>query len=256
MTTTFKCRLAFAALVISFGVGPRETAAQSVNQIGAWDGLVLSPVGALTPVARDPGDLAPGGNELSLRYSRWSYDPDDAVHDDLGVTWSHGLGIARAQLSLTGAYELVECPTCSGWVSGGLDVQSTLWDHGFARTDRRPIRMGIGVRVSLGGAKYLGPEGSTAGSAAVTVPIDIGLPLLRASSLCASIAPGFGYGHVTGSDFAAGGFLPMIGAAVSWTVASRVGVNVGVQRIVIAGGPTQVGAALSWKLRAAGPARP
>jgi hypothetical protein len=61
---------------------------------------------------------------------------------------------------------------------------------------------------------------------------------------------------VTGSDFAAGGFLPMIGAAVSWTVASRVGVNVGVQRIVIAGGPTQIGAALSWKLRAAGPVRP
>ena len=209
MTTTFKCRLAFAALVISFGVGPRETAAQSVNQIGAWDGLVLSPVGALPPVADDLGDMTSGVNELLLRYGRWRYDSDDAVHDNLGVTWSHGLGIARAQLSLTGAYELVECPTCSGWVSGGLDVQSTLWDHGFARTDRRPIRMGLGVRVSLGGAKYLGPEGSTAGS-----------------------------------------------AAVSWTVASRVGVNVGVQRIVIAGGPTQVGAALSWKLRAAGPVRP
>jgi hypothetical protein len=48
----------------------------------------------------------------------------------------------------------------------------------------------------------------------------------------------------------------MIGAAVSWTVASRFGVNVGVQRIVIDGGPTQIGAALSWKLRAAGPVRP
>src|SRR5665647_3165619 len=72
MTTTFKCRLAFAALVISFGVAPRETAAQSVNQIGAWDGLVLSPVGALPPVAGDPGDMASGVNErpLALRPRR------------------------------------------------------------------------------------------------------------------------------------------------------------------------------------------
>jgi hypothetical protein len=248
LTIRFENRPAIGAFLILLAVGPRETAAQNANQLGAWDGLMLSPVGALAPVARAPGEMASGADEVSLRFGRWRYDPDDAVHDNIGVTWSHGLGFARAQLALSAAYELVECPTCSAWASGDVVVQSALWERGFAGADRRPIRTGIGLRLSLGGARYLGAERATAGSAAVTAPIDIALPLWRTSLLCASIVPGFGFGHVTGADFGAGGFLPMIGAAVSWTVTSRVGVNVGAQRIIIAGGPTQLGAALSWKL--------
>jgi hypothetical protein len=48
----------------------------------------------------------------------------------------------------------------------------------------------------------------------------------------------------------------MIGAAVAWTITSTFGVDLGVQRIVITGGPTQFGAALFWKLGSHRDARP
>jgi hypothetical protein len=230
-----------------FGVGPRQAAAQSASQLGAWDGLMLSPVGALAPVARDPGAIASGANELSLRYGRWRYDVEDAVHDNIGLTFTHSFGFARTQVALTGVYGLVECPTCSGWELGGVDLQSILWNWGFAGAHGRPITAGVGLRVSLGGARNRGPDASTAVSAAIAVPIDIALPFKKTSSLCASIVPGFGFGSIASTDVAESGFLPMIGAAVAWNITSAFGVDLGVQRIIIVGGPTQVGAALSWR---------
>jgi hypothetical protein len=248
VTPRFERRLGTASFLALLVVGPLEAAAQSTSELAAWDGLTLSPVGELAPVARHTGDWTQGSSELALRYGRWRYDPDDAVHDNIGLTWSRGIGFARAQLSITGTYEMIECPTCSAWASGAVELQSALWDHHLGSEGRRPTRMGIGLRMSLGGAKYLGADASTAGSAAVTVPIDIELPFRRTSSLCASIVPGFGYGHIASPEAGAGGFLPMIGAAISWTVTTRIGVDVGVQRVIIDGGPTQVGAALSLKL--------
>jgi hypothetical protein len=248
VTTRSERRLGTASFLALLVFGPLQAATQSTSQLAAWDALMLSPVGALEPVARHTGEWAPGASELALRYGRWRYDPDDAVHDNIGVTWSYGLGFAHAQLSFTGAYEMVECPTCNAWASGSIDLQSALWDHHFGSANRRPTRMGIGLRMSIGGAKYLGAEASTASSAAVTMPIDIELPLWRTSALGASIEPGFGFGHVASPDIGAGGFLPMIGAAISWTVTSRINVGVGAQRVIIDGGPTQVGAALSLKL--------
>jgi hypothetical protein len=229
-------------------IGSRTSLAQSTNQLGAWDGLMLSPAGALAPVAHAPGDLPAGATELSLRYGRWTYDSDDAVHDNVGLTWLRGLGFAHAQLSITGMYEAVECPTCSGWASGDVTVESTLWTHHAASEGLRHPETEIGLRFSVGGARYLGAEASTAGSAALTVPLNISVPLWGTSLMCASLFPGYGFGHVTGADIGAGGFLPILGAAVSLTVTSRLAVNVGAQRVFIAGGPTQLGAALAFKL--------
>ena len=230
-------------------LGARRAVAQSQGQLSAWDGLVLSPVGALVPIARAPGDLAAGHDELSLRYGRWRYDSEDAVHDNIGLAWTRGLGFARAQVTVTAAYEMVECPTCSSWAAGGIDVQSTLWEHGVASAEQRQLRTGIALCLSLGGAKVSGAEASTAGSTAISLPIDVGFPLGRTSWLSATIVPGYGFGHVTGPDFAAGGLLPMIGGAISWNATSRMSVNIGAQQVILSGAPSQVGAALSWKLR-------
>ena len=259
VTRRFKRRLATAVpvlVLVLLGVAPLDAAAQSARQLGAWDGLVLSPVGALAPIARDQGDTVSRVNELSLRYGRWRYDEDDVEHDNVGLTWSHGLGFARAQLAITGAYVLVECPTCSAWAMGGVDLQSTLWSRSFAGANGRPISTGVGVRVSFGASHDLGGGGSTAASAAVTLPIGIALSLRKSSVLCASIVPGFGFGRISSADLAESGVLPMVGAAVAWTITSRIGVDLGVQRVIIAGGPTQVGAAFSLKLGSDRSSRP
>ena len=244
-----------AMLIVVAGVG-RPAAGQGANQLAAWDGMVLTPIGALTPVARDPGATAPGVYDASLRYGRWRYDADDVVHDNIGLTVRRSFAFARTQLSLTFGYGLVECPTCSGWQFGGVDLRSTVWNHNFGAADHRPIAVGAALQVNVGGASYRGTDASTATSVAVGLPIEIALPVWKASQFRASIIPGYGYGRIASADFVASGFLPTIGGAVAWNVASFVTVDIGVQRIIIAGGPTQIGAALSWKLWSPRPSKP
>jgi hypothetical protein len=249
MTSRRLVCVANAVLLLTLAAAGSRAAAQTPNEIGAWDGLVLSPVGALPPMARAPVTAGATTDEIAIRYGRWRYDPDDAVHDDIGLTWTRRLGFARSRLSLTGAYSLVECPTCSAWASGAFEIESTLWEYGDAPESPRPFRSAVSVRMSAGGAHYLGPDPSTTGSSAIVLPITLGVALGRLSTLRASIEPGFGYGHVTGADFASGGFLPMIGGAASLMAGPRVALNFGVQRVMLTGAPTVVGAALSWKLR-------
>ena len=236
-----------AVLVISLAAVPRDTTAQAAGQIAAWDGLTFSPVGALAPLARAPGELPADGIDFSIRYGRWRYDPDDAVHDAFALTWARGFAFLKTRLEITGGYGLVECPTCSGSVLGGIDLESQLWEHGAVDGDA--VRTGMSVRLSLGGASNLAAERSTAGSTAIAVPLDVALPLWRGTLVSIAVLPGFGYGHIANADFGNGGLLPMIGAAVSLRAGPRVGMHVGMQRVVISGGPTLIGAALSWRLR-------
>ena len=256
MITRFPCRLAVAAVVLGLFAAPREATSQSVSQLGAWTGLMLSPVGALAPVASAPGELGNAADVLSLRYGRWQYDSEDAVHDNIGVTWSHALGFARTRVTLTGAYGLVECPGCSALAIGGIDLQSTLWTHGVGSWNGRSVSTGLGLRVSVGGGREISTVPTTTASAAIAVPIDVALPLKPGSTLCASIVPGFGFGRTASADLSQSGFLPMLGAAIAWTVTRSIGVDLGVQRIFIAGGPTQLGGAITLKLGHGGPSRP
>src|ERR1035437_1523257 len=143
MIMRFQSRLAAATLALTLAAWPRESAAQSASQLGAWLGLMLSPVGALAPVAVDPREIAHGADVLSLRSGRWRYDVEDAVHDNIGLAWSHSLGFARTQVTLTGAYGLVECPSCSTLVIGGIDLQSTLLTRTVATSSGRPDRKSV-----------------------------------------------------------------------------------------------------------------
>jgi hypothetical protein len=186
--------------------------------------------------------------DLAIRYGRWRYDPDDGVHDTFGLTWARGLALWKSRIELTGGYALIECPTCTGSVMGGIDLESRLWEHGLPDDTHNPVRTGLNLRLSLGGAKNMGADHTTAGSAAITVPLDIAVPLGRSAFVAFSVQPGLGYGHIASVDFGNGGLLPMFGAAVSLR-AARLGTHVGMQRLIIDGGPTLIGAAFSWRLR-------
>jgi hypothetical protein len=248
MTTRFQNRLAGAALVLGLAAWSRPAAAQSAGQLGAWDALMLSPIGALAPVAGDSRELANGADVLALRYGRWRYDAEDAVHDNVGVAWSHTLGFAKTRLTVTGAYGMVECPSCASLMIGGLDLQSTLVSRDIPARSSRPVSTSVGFRVSFGGGREVGSSATSAASAAVALPIDIAVPFRKAALLCASITPGFGFGRTAGIDLSESGFLPTLGAAISWIATPSIGVGFGVQRIFITGGPTQIGGALSLKL--------
>lgn len=239
----------WAGAVLAAGAHSSKLAAQSESDLAAWNGLMLSPVGALPPTAHDLVDANSARNELSVRYGRWRYDLADAIHNNTGVTLSHRLGFASTGVGITGAYLSLSCKACSSWALGGVDVQSTFWRYALADMPWRSLSASLGVRASIGGARSLGIGHATAVSAAAAVALGIGFPFIRNSRLSASVLPGFGFGRIASVDETANGTRPTLGGAVAWMSASGIGVDIGIQRIVIAGGPAQIGLGLSWGLR-------
>ncbi len=232
----------WAGVFLASGVIPCAIAAQSASDRGAWDALILSPIGGLPPLARDAGDDDRPQSDLWLRYGRWKYDVDDAIHNDIGVTVFQQLPFARSELSVTGAYLSLSCAACPSWVSGGASLQSTLWQHG----DGDEPSGSLGLRVDVGGAHYRGESETTAASATSAVVVGVGLPFIRQSHLSAAISRGIGIGRIALVDGIHTGSRPTLGAALAWTLSSGLALNLGMQRIVISGGPTQMGLGVGW----------
>ncbi|MDQ6769746.1 MAG: hypothetical protein M3Z54_07140 [Gemmatimonadota bacterium] len=219
--------------------------AQSASELGAWDGLVLSPIGALTPIARVGDDRDFRQSDLWLRYGRWRYNVDDAIHNNVGVTFFRRPRSGSTEIGFTAAYLSLSCPTCASWLSGGISLQST-----FRRVELVDGRWRtLGVRVDIGGARYLGEGHTTAASAAVEAVFNGGVPFVRHSQLSVELTEGFGLARIAYVDGIDGGMRPTLGAALAWTFKAGLAVNVGVERIVLADAPPQVGIGLSWRMR-------
>jgi len=229
-------------VVLTAGIIPCALAAQSAGDRAAWDAMILSPLGALAPLARGPIDDEARQTNVWLRYGRWRYDVDDAIHNNIGLTVLRRVPFASSELSITGAYLSLSCAACPSWVSGGVSLQSTLWQGGFGE---EPFAS-VGLRTDVGGAHYRGESQTTAASAASTFVVGVGCPFIRQSHLSATVSPGFGMGRIALVDGIHNGARPTLGAALAWTFRSGLGLNIGMQRIVIAGGPTQLGAGLGW----------
>src|SRR5437867_2250129 len=100
MTCARHGRRALMTMVL-LGLVSRALPAQSAADLAAWDGLMLSPFGALPPLARDGQDTR---NALAVRYGRWRFNGDDAPHNNFGATLAMPLSAARSEITATGAY--------------------------------------------------------------------------------------------------------------------------------------------------------
>ena len=232
----------WAGVFLASGVIPGAVAAQSASDRAAWDALILSTIGALAPLARDPVDDDARQSNVWLRYGRWRYDVDDAIHNNIGLTVFRRLPFASSELSLTGAYISLSCATCPSWISGGAGLQSTVWQTGPVDEPSGSV----GLRADVGGSRYRGTSQTTAASAAGAVVLGVGLPLTGKSHVSATVSPGIGVGRIALVDGIHSGVRPTLGAALAWIRSSGLTVNLGMQRIVIAGGPTQLGAGIGW----------
>lgn len=233
-------------VVIASALAPvGHASAQSISQFAAWSALMLSPVGALPAVERDSRQLSRGW-EVDARYGRWRYDIDDAIHDDAGLTLSHALAGA-VDLSVTGAYLSLSCGTCAGWISGGLQARVPLVNVHVASIGERDVSLSLGLRGDVGLAHYRGEGGANARSISGNVAITLETPAPLGSRLAFAVLPGIGGGRVVSVDLTAQDTRPMLGGTVAWTFRSGLALHAGIQRIVIDGGPSQLGLALSWR---------
>ena len=233
-----------AGALLASGVVACVVAAQSDSDRAAWNAMMLSPVGALAPLARDPLDDDTRQADVWIRYGRWRYDVDDAIHNTVGVTVSRPIPfpLASTELSLTGAYVSLSCSMCPSWISGGASLSSTLVQQG----EIDDHFTSLGVRADVGGAHYRGSSQTDAGSFTTAVVAGLGVPLILNWHLSATMSPGIGTGRIALADGIHSGTRRTLGAALALIHASGLALNVGMQKIMIAGGPTEVGAALGW----------
>ncbi len=242
-------RFAVVTGLCVLGAVPRVLAAQTASQLAAWSGLILSPTGSISPVAHDPAFAGVPGSSLSIRYGRWQYDADDAIHDNLGLTWARRFAYARTEVSVTGAYTMVECGTCSGWQMYGVSARSTLFERVATADRERAMRFGAGLSLDIGLASYKGTGKASTLSIVGGAPLDATVPFVGTSSLRFSLIPGLGYGTITADGRTDGGIIPIYGGAIGWAPNRRFSINIGAQRPVIPRSTAQVGAAFSWEYR-------
>ena len=232
------------ATLVASGVVVHAVPAQSLSDRAAWNAMMLSPVGALAPLVRDPLDGDARQPNLWIRYGRWRYNADDAIHNNIGVSAFHSVPflLPSTELSLTAAYVSLSCSECPPWISGGVGLSSTLWQQGEID---EPFAS-LGVRTEVGGAHYRGTSQTEAASLATGVVANVGLPLGDDWHLSATVSPGIGSGKVALADGVHSGTRRTLGAAMALIHKSGIAFNVGIQKVMIAGGPTEIGAALGW----------
>lgn len=232
-------RTVLAGLALPVCVG-----AQSLKDLAAFSALIVSPVGALPPIGVHTS--VSDQTTVSIRYGSWRYDIDDGSHNNFGITASQRIGHTRTTVSLTAALLTLNCG-CSKWASGGVGVKHVLWGRGGSGESARSVHAALDLAV--GGARYTGAGHARALSAASTLAVGVGLPLFRGMRLTGSFMPGIGFGRFESIDESASGFRPLLGAAASVTFRRGVSLSLGLQRVVLSGGPTQFGLGLSWHRR-------
>lgn len=221
--------------------------AQSTRDLTAFSALIVSPIAALPPLATDNGTPTPDRSTLDVRYGRWRYDVDDAIHDNVGVSFTQRLGASATSVSLSAAYLSLSCD-CSGWASAGVSILSQLWSSALPGPQETRRSMHVGLELAAGGARYAGAGAASGLSAAGELEVGGSTSFVAGSRLAVSVFPGFGVGHLNSADATATGTRPMFGAAVAWKLRHGFSIDVGAERVILTGGPTQVGAGVSWRL--------
>lgn len=218
--------------------------AQTLSDRAAWNAMMLSPIGALAPVSRDPLDDDEHQPGVWVRYGRWRYNADDAIHNNVGVSVFHPIPfpLESTELSVTVAYVSLSCSMCPPWISGGVGLSSTVWQAG--EIDEQFAT--LGVRTEVGGAHYRGTSQTEAASLSTAIVGGVGVPLSDSWHISATVSPGIGSGRVALADGVHSGSRPTLGGAVALIHKSGLALNIGMQKVLIAGGPAEIGAALGW----------
>jgi hypothetical protein len=232
--------------LIALGGHACTARAQTLSDQAAWFGIMLSPTGALPPIARNGSDGDPWPSELTLRVGYWRYDINDVGHDNYGLTYGRRFGAAHTVVALTGAKMILNCEGCDSWILGGVDVQSTLLDRHFAGNPERPWVTSLGLRETFGGARSTDATHANAVSYSAALVLGLDVPTVRGSYVRASFSPGYGYGRFISPDLTDRGYLPTIGGGLAWTSAWGVGFSLGYQRVIMSGAPASGGLGLTW----------
>ena len=233
------------ALTLAAAVGTSVHAQSSEKDAAAWTGIMLSPAGAFPAT-----QLAGGGKQLTLHASTWKYASVDERQNSIGVSYSAPQS-AKIRYGATAGW--MEPSGGGGTFLLGIDVTGDLTE-----TSANPgASFDVDLKASLGMGNITATPGGVVYSLVGQLPLGWQYTTAGQSVFNVHVTPGYSFAGTTdiGSEEAASGTRPVIGAGASWTSAGGVGFHVGTNLVPLDLGPGGdsppwvLGAALSIRRR-------
>lgn len=229
-------RTVFLAVALAVLPGVQATHAQDIGDVVAYAALVSTPAAGLAPV---PASYMTGERQTSVgiaaRYGRMSDQGITRNAFAADVTFPLGKGSA----GLVAGYLNNSCDACSGYFVAGAHAEAPLVSAGSPNSGL----FTAGLSGTLGMAK---PTGGTALTLSADLPLAVSIAAGRAH-VVPFIAPGFGFGRVSGGGESESGTRFMLGGGVGlMDIAPGLGVSVGAKQVFLDGAKTVFGASVSW----------
>jgi hypothetical protein len=237
--------VALAGITMTAGTA---IAQPSAGDVAAWGAMMATPIGAFAPMSAGPmKGVAVTGKSAALRLSNWKQTGATDGVMNIGGTYVTKAG-TNAVLNATAGYSMPGCSGCDGTVMLGADVVSPLW--GQPATAENSMALNANLQGSLGFGKNMGTNGPTALSLAVGVPVGMTMEQANKSKIALFVTPGFGFGRLSANSASESGTRPFFGLGGEWTSPAGWALHLGIQKVMIDNGPTNLGAGFNWKLGA------
>ncbi|HKS05107.1 MAG TPA: hypothetical protein VJR92_02240 [Gemmatimonadaceae bacterium] len=210
---------------------PNATAAQSSSSLAGWIGLMLTPAGALPPV--HGGD--PGGGSFVARYGHWEFGPGDDETTNFGAGFRFSAGNGRMTVNL-GMGRVADCTDCNT-IMGGLEYEKSVAESSLGAN----TKLGFAINPALGIGKPTDDDGSFQ-SLSIKLPITLSL----GSGVTPFLAPGIGFGRISGGGDSESGVRTMLGGGITVSGLGPLQITASAQKVFLEEAPTLYGFAIAF----------
>jgi hypothetical protein len=218
----------------------------SASDFAAWGAMMFTPIGAFAPMSAGPAKGAElGGNRAALRVSNYKMTGEQSGHMTIGGSYVTKVG-TNAVVNGTLGYQMDGNTGGENTIMLGADVISPLWAQ--PATAENNMALTANLQGSLGFGKEGGDNGVTAMSLAVGVPVGMTIEQASKAKISLFLTPGFGFGRLSATGGSESGTRPFFGLGGEWTSPAGWALHLGIQKVMIDNGPTNLGAGFNYKL--------
>lgn len=241
MRRSITTAVAAGLVAMSFNTASAQPSAQD---FAAFAALVSTPIGAFAPMSAGPAKgAALSGSSISLRVSSFKFEGATESNNTIGGSYTMKAG-TNALVNANLGYQM--CGTDCGTIMLGADLISPLWAQ--PATAEKNMAFSANLQGSVGYGLDQSPAEANALSFAVGIPVGVAMEQENKSRISAFVTPGFGWGKVSATGASESGTRPFFGVGGEWVAPAGWALHVGIQKVMIDDGPTNVGAGFNWKL--------